>query len=153
MIGNITTTLPDKLVSILRTGAPGLLLSCGADGYPSSAYTWVMGLDAARLRFGVDLGGSTMSNVDRSHQASLQIIAPGNVVFLIKGRVRKIKDRIDAAMPAHIMMYEMDVIGAKDQSWPGVTTSALTYEWPADQRDAMLRMEQAVYDELRDFRP
>lgn len=152
MIGNITTDMPEKLVGYLRPGAPGLLLSCGADGYPSSAYTWVMVMDNKRLRFGVDLGGSAMSNLERSGQASIQIIGPGDVVFLVKGRVRKIKERIEAAAPASIMLYEMEVIGAKDQSWPGVATTALMYEWPAERRDAMLKMEQAVYSEMRDWK-
>ncbi|MBI3147155.1 MAG: pyridoxamine 5'-phosphate oxidase family protein [Betaproteobacteria bacterium] len=150
MIGNITPDLPERLVSFLRPGAPGLLLTCGADGYPSSAYTWVMVLDAKRLRFGVDLGGSAMGNIERSTQASLQVIGAGNVVFLIKGRARKISERIAAAAPANIALYEMEVFGAKDQSWPGVATTALTYEWPAESRAAMLRMEQAVYQEMRE---
>jgi hypothetical protein len=45
----------------------------------------------------------------------------------------------------------MDVMGAKDQSWTGVSTTALMYEWPAEQREAMLKMEQAVYAEMRNF--
>jgi hypothetical protein len=49
------------------------------------------------------------------------------------------------------MLFEMDVMGAKDQSWTGVSTTALMYEWPAEQREAMLKMEQAVYAEMRDF--
>ncbi len=153
MIGNITKDLPDRLVGFLRPGAPGLLLSCGADGYPSSAYTWVLALDSKRLRFGVDQGGSAMTNIDRSGQASLQIIGSGNVVFLIKGRARKVKERIAAATPASIAMYEMEVFGVKDQSWPGVSTTALVYEWPAENRAEMLRMEQAVYSEMRDHQP
>jgi hypothetical protein len=39
------------------------------------------------------------------------------------------------------MIWEMDVMGAKDQSWTGVSTTALMYEWPAEQREAMLKME------------
>lgn len=74
MIGNITPQLPEKLVAYLRPGAPGLLLTAGADGYATSAYTWIVALDAGRLRFAVDEGGSTMSNLQRSGQASLQII-------------------------------------------------------------------------------
>ena len=31
MIGNITPTLPEKLVGYLRPGAPALLLTSGAD--------------------------------------------------------------------------------------------------------------------------
>jgi hypothetical protein len=150
MTGNITTELPEKLVDYLGPGAPGLLLTAGADGYASSAYTWVAGMDAKRLRFAVDQGGSAMANLLRSGQASLQIIGPGDVTFLIKGRARQIKERLAAAEPYAIMLYEMEVMGAKDQSWPGVATSALKYEWPAEQREAMLKMEQAVYAEMRD---
>ena len=46
MIGNITPNLPEKLVGYLRPGAPALLLSAGADGYATSAYTWALALDA-----------------------------------------------------------------------------------------------------------
>ncbi|MCE9568973.1 MAG: hypothetical protein K8R10_03025 [Rhodocyclales bacterium] len=151
MIGNITPTLPDKLYGYLRPGAPALMLTTGVDAYPTSAYTWVVSLDHKRLRFGVDVGGSAMTNLDRSGQASLQIIGPGDVSYLVKGRSRRIKERIDASAPASIMLYEMDVMGAKDQSWTGVSTTALMYEWPAEQREAMLKMEQAVYAEMRDF--
>jgi hypothetical protein len=90
-----------------------------------------------------------MANLQRSGQASIQVIGPGDVTYLVKGKARRIKERIDAAAPAVIILYEMDVMGAKDQSWPGVSTTALSYEWPADQREAMLRMEQAVYAEMR----
>jgi hypothetical protein len=151
MIGNITPTLPEKLYGYLRPGAPALMLTTGADGYPTSAYTWVVSVDNKRLRFGVDVGGSAMANLDRSGQASLQIIGPGDVSYLVKGKSRRIKERIEASAPASIMLYEMDVMGAKDQSWTGVSTTALMYEWPPEQREAMLKMEQAVYAEMRDW--
>lgn len=150
MIGNITPQMPEKLVAWLRPGAPGLLLTAGADGYATSAFTWIVALDAGRLRFAVDEGGSTSANLQRSGQASLQVIGQGDMTFLVKGRARRLKPRLDAAMPYVIQLYEMDVIGAKDQSWPGVETSALSYEWPDEQREAMLAMEQAVYREMRD---
>jgi hypothetical protein len=151
MIGNITPTLPEKLFGYLRPGAPGLMLTAGADDYATSAYTWVVSIDNKRLRFAVDYGGSAMANLQRTGQASIQIIGPGDVSFLVKGKSRQIKERIEAAAPASIMMFEMDVMGAKDQSWTGVSTTALMYEWPAEQREAMLRMEQAVYAEMRDL--
>ncbi len=150
MIGNITPTLPQKLVGYLRPGAPALMLSSGADGYATSAYTWAIAIDDQRIRFAVDVGGSSMTNLQRSGQASIQVIGPGSVSFLVKGKSRLIKDRIDAAAPYSIMIWEMDVMGAKDQSWTGVSTTALMYEWPAEQREAMLKMEQAVYAEMRD---
>lgn len=151
MTGKITSTLPEKLIGYLRPGAPGLMLTVGADGYATSAYTWVVSLDEKRLRFGVDHGGSAMANIQRTGQVSLQIIGPGDVSFLIKGKSRQVKERIDASAPASIMMFEMEVMGAKDQSWAGVSTTALMYQWPAEQREVMLEMEQAVYAELRDF--
>lgn len=149
MIGSITPQMPEKLVAHLRPGAPGLLLTAGADGYATSAYTWIVALDDKRLRFAVDEGGSTMGNLQRSGQASLQVIGQGDISFIIKGRARQLKPKLDAAAPYVIQLWEMEVAGAKDQSWPGVSTSALSYEWPAGQREAMLAMEQAVYKEMK----
>ncbi|MBI3093874.1 MAG: pyridoxamine 5'-phosphate oxidase family protein [Rhodocyclales bacterium] len=151
MPNDITPTLPQKLVDYLQPGAPALVLTTGADGYPSSAFTWVVCLDRGRLRFGVDHGGSAMANLARSGQASIQVIGPGDLTYLVKGRSRKIKEHIEAAAPASLMLYEMDVMGARDQSWAGVSTMPLAYEWPAAQRAALLAMEQAVYAEMRDF--
>ena len=150
MIGNITPQMPEKLVACLRPGAPGLLLTSGADDYATSAFTWIVALDASRVRFAVDEGGSTLANLERSGQASLQVIGQGDISFLVKGRARLLKPQLDGAAPYVIQLWEMEVVGAKDQSWPGVSTSALAYEWPAAQREAMLRMEQAVYQEMRD---
>ncbi|MBL8502105.1 MAG: pyridoxamine 5'-phosphate oxidase family protein [Rhodocyclaceae bacterium] len=150
MIGNITPQMPEKLVACLRPGAPGLLLTSGADDYATSAFTWIVALDASRVRFAVDEGGSTLANLQRGGQASLQVIGQGDISFLVKGRARLLKPQLDGAAPYVIQLWEMEVVGAKDQSWPGVSTSALAYEWPAAQREAMLRMEQAVYQEMRD---
>ena len=152
MIGNITPHMPEKLVACLRPGAPGLLLTSGADGYATSAYTWILALDAGRARFAVDEGGSTMSNLERGGQATLQVIGQGDISFIVKGRARRIKEKLDGAAPYVIQLWELEVAGAKNQSWPGVATSALTYEWPAEQREAMLEMEQSVYAEMRKAR-
>lgn len=150
MIGNITPQMPERLLAYLKPGTPGLLLSCGADGYATSAYTWIVGMEASVLRFAVDEGGSSAFNLQRSGQATLQVIGQGDMTFLVKGRARMLKPRIDGARPYAIQLWEMDVIGAKDQSWPGVETSALMYTWPAEQREALLAMEQAVYKEMRE---
>lgn len=152
MIGNITPNMPEKLVAWLRPGAPGLLLTSGADGWATSAYTWIVALDADRARFAVDEGGSTMVNLERAGQATLQVIGQGDISFIVKGRARRLEAKLDAAAPYVIQLWELEVAGAKDQSWPGVTTSALTYVWPAEQREAMLEMERSVYAEMRKAR-
>ena len=150
MTGKITTALAERLIGYLRSGAPGLMLTTGRDGYASSAFTWLMVMDATRLRFSVDLGSSAMKNLQRTGQVSIQILGPGELSFLVKGKARLIKERLEAAQPASIMLWEMAVMAAKDQSWPGVAMAALTYEWPAAKREAMLSMEQAVYAEMRE---
>jgi hypothetical protein len=109
MIGNITPQMPEKLVAYLHPGAPGLLLTAGADGYATSAFTWILSLDAGRLRFAVDEGGSTMANLQRSGQAALQIIGPGDISFLVKGRARALKPKLDGAAPYVIHLWEMEI--------------------------------------------
>jgi len=145
----VTPEMPEKLVSYLRPGAPALLLTAGADGYPSSAYTWALGLDAKRVRFAVDAGGTALGNLKGSGLAGLHIIGPGNLAYLVKGKARKLKERIAAVAPSEMLLWELDVIGARDQTFPGVTAKPFTYEWPADQRAAMAKMEQAVFAEMR----
>ncbi|MCK0506108.1 pyridoxamine 5'-phosphate oxidase family protein [Aromatoleum anaerobium] len=147
----ITPDMPAKLLDYLRRGGPALLLTTGADGYPSSAYTWAVALDGKRLRFGADEGGSGYGNLQRTSQAAVHIIGPDNLAYLVKGTTRFLKEHINAASPARMALFELDVIGARDQSFPGVTAKPFTYEWPAAQRDALTKMEQSVFTEMRDF--
>ena len=144
-----TSELPEKLLAWLHSGGPALLLTVGEDGFPNVAYTWAAAPGARRVRFGADHGSATLANVQRDGRAALQIVGPGNLVFLVKGAVRRLKERI-AAAPFRIALMEMAVTECKDQSWPGVTVAPLAYEWPDDQREAMRAIEQAVYAELRE---
>lgn len=146
----ITPDMPEQLLRHLQRGGPALVLTCGADGYPTSAYSWAVALDGQRLRVGVDEGGSTHTNLQRSGQAAVHIIGPDNLAFLVKGKARLLKERIHAASPARMTLFQIDVTGARDQSFPGVTAKPFTYEWPADQRTALHAMEQAVFEEMRE---
>lgn len=148
-MSTVTLEMPERLLAYLRPGAPALLLTAGADGYPSSAYTWVVGMDAKRVRFAVDAGGTALVNLQGRGLAGLHIIGSGNLAYLVKGKARQLKDRIAAVAPSEMLLWELDVIGARDQSFPGVTAKPFTYEWPADQRAAMEKMEQAVFSEMR----
>ena len=87
--------------------------------------------------------------MEHSGLAGLHVIGPDNLAFLVKGTSRKLKEHIEAAAPASLLLYELQVIGARDQSFPGVTAKPFTYEWPADQRASMTQMEQAVFLEMR----
>jgi len=146
----ITPYIPEKLLDHLQHGSPALVLTCGVDGYPTSAYSWAIALDAGRLRIGVDEGGSTYANLQRNPQAAVHIIGPNDLAFLVKGTTRFLKERISAASPARMALFELEVMGARDQSFPGVTAKPFTYEWPAEQRETMRAMEQAVFREMRE---
>jgi hypothetical protein len=140
--------VPAPLVSVLAEGRPALLLTVGADGYPGSAFTWVVALDDRTLRFVADLGTATLANLEREGRASLQVLAPNGLVFLIKGRCAEVKARLtSAAFPAAAM--ELRVVEVKDQSWPDVTVRPLAYDWAEGRRAKMLEMERAIYDEMR----
>jgi hypothetical protein len=146
-MSRVTDHLPDKLFDYLRAGAPILLLTIGEDGFPNVAFTWAIAPDAHRVRFGADHGSVTLANLQREGRAALQIIGPTNLLFLVKGSARLIKERI-AAAPFRIALMESALTEVKDQSFPGVNVAPLGYEWYADRREAMLAMEQAVYAEM-----
>ncbi|RME49671.1 MAG: pyridoxamine 5'-phosphate oxidase family protein [Chloroflexi bacterium] len=116
--------IPAELVEFLRQGAPALLLTVGEDGYPHTAMTWAAARDSQTIRFGADIGGTTLANLERESRASLQIIGPNNLLFIVKGPVRQVKARIEAAL-FPIAMMELSVAHVKEQSWLGVVVSAL----------------------------
>ena len=150
-MNEVTPTMPDRLTNYLNPGAPALLLTAGSDGYPSSAYTWAVSLNEKCVRFAVDDGGTAMVNLNQSGLAGLHIIGPDNLAYLVKGSAKKIKDRIAAVSAGGEMsLWEMQVMGARNQSFPGVTPKPFTYEWPADQKAEMEKMEQAVFTEMKD---
>jgi hypothetical protein len=138
------------LLQILRQGCPALLLTIGPDGFPHTAFTWAVTREATTLRFAADHGSVTLTNLERESRAALQIISLDNLVFLVKGATRLVKPQIEAA-PFRVAMMDLAVSEIKDQSWPGVRVQPLGYEWPPEQRESMLAMEQAVYAEMRSW--
>jgi Pyridoxamine 5'-phosphate oxidase len=142
--------LPEHLLNYLHAGAPCLLVTVGEDGFPHTAYTWALALDARRVRFGADLGSATLANLQRTGRAALQIIGANNLVFIVKGTTRQVKERM-AATPLRIALMELVVVAVKDQAWPQAAVTPLAYEWQDDLRAAMQAMERAVYAEMREW--
>ncbi len=149
-MSQVTLELPERLLSYLHAGAPVLLLTTGEDGFPNTAYTWALALEARRVRFGADLGSATLANLERTGRAALQIIGPENLVFIVKGTARQVKERI-ASTSLRVAMMELDVAAVKDQAWPQAAVAPLAYQWKEDLRAAMQAMEQAVYAEMREW--
>ncbi len=146
----VTSHLPDGLLSELKDGCPALLLTIGEDAYPSATFTWMLALNSTIIRFGADHNSTTLNNLYREGQASLEVITPANRVFLIKGKTSQIKPQIEAT-PYKMVMMEMLVAEAKDQSTPGVNVHPFSYDGISEQRQAMLAMENAVYTEMREW--
>ena len=145
-------TLPDKLLDLLQKGTTAILATYGSDGWPNAVMTWAATRDPQRIRFGVDLGTSTLANIEREGKASLQIIGPDNVLFLVKGTTHMVKARIEALPPPHLMcMMEMAPHSVKDQSWVGVVVTPPGYQWVGRDADKMVKAEQTVFAELRDW--
>jgi len=139
--------LPDRAARRLRAGLPAVLVTVGADGWGHAVLTWAAGAAQSRIRFGVDQHTRTLANLRRTRRATLQIIGPGNVLILVKGRARELRAQIHAA-PFPMALWEMAAREVKDQIFPGVVVSPLTYRWTGRRAAAMRRMERAVYREL-----
>lgn len=144
----ITAELPGDLLSYLRAGALGIVITVGEDDYPTDAFSWVVALDDKKVRFGADHGSKTLSNLQRGGRVTVQIIGPDNLVFLIKGEARQIKPDLNA-VPMGIELWEVDVIGVRDQSWPSAAPLPLAVQWSGDDRENMVKTEQAVFEEMR----
>lgn len=144
------TPLPKRVYLRLVEGSPAALATVGADGYANAVMTWAVAVAPDTVRFCVDLDTNTYANVQRAGRASLHISAEPNVLVLIKGPVRQIRDRVRAA-PFGMAMWEMTVAEVKDQTWEGVIVAPMVYHWVGPQAEAMRRVEQAVLEELRGF--
>jgi len=146
------TMLPDRLVQLLQGGTPAILATYGSDGWPNAVMTWAVSRNPRRVRFGVDLGSSTLANIQREGRASLQVIGRDDVLFLIKGTTHMIKGRIDALSPPHLMcIMEMTPHSVKDQSWSGVEVSPPTYRWMGRDAEKMAEAERTALVEMRDW--
>lgn len=149
MVKQITSYLPAPLLALLKEGIPALLLTVDEAQYPHSVFTWAVAPDPTTVRFAVDLKTTTSVNLERTGQATLQVIGPDNLLFLIKGSAHQLKPQL-AATSLKIALFALNVATVKDQAWPLATVRPLAYEWPPEHREAMAAMEQAVYAEMRE---
>lgn len=140
--------IPERLFAYLAPGAFAALLTVGEDRYAHVAYVWAVAPGRATLRFCADHGSSTLANLERDGRAALQIIGPGDLVFVIKGPARKLAERL-AAAPMPAALWELAVASCKDQSWPGVSLTPVGLVWPEARRESMGAMERALYAEMR----
>ena len=111
--------------------------------------TWSRAIAPDLVRFGVDIGSTTQANLERAGKATLQVIGKDNVLALIKGHARLLRERMAAA--SFIGLWELSLTEVKDQTWTGVVVSPPVYEWTGPQAEALRQMEQAVLAEMHDW--
>ncbi len=149
MSRSATAELSVTQLSVLQHGSAGILITVGEDGLPTTAFVWAVATSSKTVRFATE-GSSTLANLRRGGGASLQIIGPQNQVFLVKGTTRIAKPRLEA-LPFESTMMSLHVTEVKDQTWPEVFVSPLAYEWTSDRRDEWRAIEQAVYQEMKNW--
>lgn len=148
-MAKITGVLPERVFEFLRSGAPAVLVSVGADGWGHAVMTWARAIAPDRVRFGVDVGSTTQANLERDGKATLQVIGKENILALLKGHARVLRERM-AATPI-IGMWDLSLTEVKDQRWAPVVVSPLVYEWTGPEAEKLRQMEQAVLAEMRDW--
>lgn len=142
--------LPARLYQVLAQGIPTTLVTVGADGYGNAVMTWARASSPQVVRFCVDLGTSTETNVRREGKVALHVLCGAEGLALIKGTVRLIRERVEAA-PFGMAMWEMAVTHVKDQSWESVSVAPPRYQWTGAKAADFARIETAVLLELREF--
>ena len=138
-------------LSVLQRGSAGILITVGEDDFPTTAFVWAVAASSKTARFATE-GSATLANLRREGSASLQILGTQNQVFLIKGTTSIAKPRLEA-LPFESTMMNLHVTEVKDQTWPEVFVSPLTYEWTSDHREEWRATEQALYREMLEWKP
>jgi hypothetical protein len=139
-------TLDPATLQLLAAGTPVLLLSADAQGRPHSTYSWAVATGRQRLAIGVDRGGHTSANWQRSGLAAIQIVGQGGHNLLIDGQARQLAPALQCQ--ALMEPWELRIHTVLDQSWPGVATTTLGYRWPRESGAQMRRFERSLYREL-----
>ncbi len=143
-----TNLLPEKLFATLRGGLPALLITIGEDGYPHTAFTFAAATRANEIAVVADDGSKTLANLQRTRQASVQILANENQVYLLKGRVRISETRLtNSPVPSRRATIELDSV--RDQAWPEIAVSPLTYIYSPQAATRWANAVPKIYAELR----
>ena len=142
--------LPNELFSVLQTGVPAFLITVDENGYPHTAFTYAATLAKDFVAFVVDEKSTTEKNVMRTQKASVQILADGNCVYLLKGSVRLGDARLKHS-PAPARRAVMELSSVKNQAWVQIRVAPLTYDYSERAQEWVSQLPH-LYVELRDDR-
>ncbi len=100
--------LTSGLLEYLQGGHIVVLATVDSEGLPElELITWVLAMDERTIRLVVNANYDAAENLIKNGSAALQVFGP-QIGYAIKGRVRLVKDRIEATQfPQHL--FEMTV--------------------------------------------
>ena len=140
--------LPEKLFDTLQKGLPALLITSGADGYPHTAFTFVAATQPNQIAVVVDDGSTTLANLQRTGQASVQILGNENQVYLLKGRVRISESKLkNSPVPSCRAVIELQSV--RNQAWLEIAVSPLNYIYSPQAAQRRANAVPEIYAELR----
>ncbi len=139
--------LTEPLYSKLQQGLTCLLATTAADGYSHVGFAWAAARDEQTIWFTVDLGSNTLANLERAGKATLQFIAEGNLIFLVKGPAIIAQPKLNAP-PFTMCVWEMSVEVVRDQSWASVQVNPLAYRFEGRGAEKFQAAERAALDAI-----
>ncbi len=141
-------SLPDNLFEILHQGIAALLLTVDETGFAHTAFTYAATTEPTCVAVLVDDGSRTLANIERTGQASVQILAPDNVVYLLKGTARVSNTRMTSA-PVPARRANIELVSAKNQAWGEVAVSPLAYDYSSRAQAHWEGAIPRIFAELR----
>src|SRR3954469_7357841 len=89
-----TTSLPDRVVDLLRLPNPAVMATVAADGRPVTVATWYLLEDDGKVLLGLDATRARLKHLRADPRASLTVLAPDDWYshVSLQGRVISIVD-------------------------------------------------------------
>ncbi len=140
--------IPDDLFPVLQAGVPAILLTVGQNGFAHTAFTFAAARQPNSVAVMVDDGSRTLANIEWTGKASVQILAPNNQIFLLKGTVRLSSAHLISS-PVSSRRAEIELVSVTNQSWPEIAVSPLSYDYSTHARSLWESAVPRIYAELR----
>lgn len=140
--------MPDDLFQVLQAGLPAILLTIDENGFSHTAFTFAAARQPTSVAVVVDDGSRSLANIERTGQASVQILAPDNLVYLLKGKVSLSSTRL-ASSPVPSRRADIELVSVKNQAWPEISVSPLTYVYSVHAWARWSSAVPRIYAELR----
>lgn len=140
--------MPDDLLRVLHAGVPAILLTVDENGFAHTAFTFAAAGQPNRVAVVVDDGSRSLANIERTGRASLEVLAPDNLVYLLKGMARLSSTRLTSS-PVPSRRAEIELVSVKNQAWPEIAVSPLEYDYSTHARAHWESAVPRIYAELR----